>query len=104
MTRERMASPPDTGLGDDKPDPSRGDTVMQQGETQHGVPRMPHERDASADSQRKAEPSNDRMARAAQKDVERGLTDTSKGAELDDTYDRLRADLPPDEAEKKFRR
>ncbi len=94
MTRERTTRPPDTGLGGDHPDAGQGDTQMEQGETQRGVPRMPHERDESADSQHRMEPSNERMARAAQKDVERGLQDTSKGAELDDTYERVRSDLP----------
>jgi hypothetical protein len=49
--RERMTNPPDTGIGGDKPDARANDTVMQQGENQHGVPRMPHERDESADQQ-----------------------------------------------------
>jgi hypothetical protein len=100
--RDRMTNPPDTGTGGDKPDARANDTVMQQGENQHGVPRMPHERDESADQQGSTEPSNARMARAAQKDVEAGRTDTSKGAELDATYDKLRDDLP--DGEKQFRR
>ncbi|MBK0391570.1 hypothetical protein [Ramlibacter algicola] len=102
MTRERMGNPPDTGLGGDHPDPGQGgDTQMAQGETQHGVPRMPHERDSSADSQASAEPSQDRIGRAAKKDADRGVADTTKGAELDATYDKLREDLP--DGQKKFR-
>ncbi len=99
--RDRMESPPDTGTGGDKPG-ARGNTTTAQGEDQHPVPRMPHERDESADSQTRKEPSNQRRAEKAQADVERGLVDTSKGAELDRTYDRLREDLP--DGEKEFRR
>jgi hypothetical protein len=99
--RKRMENPPETGLGGQHPDARAGNTVTEQGETQHGVPRMPHERDESADNQANMEPSNRRMAEAAQKDMERGLTDTSKGAELDATYDKLREDLP--DGEKQFR-
>jgi hypothetical protein len=102
MTRERMGGPPDTGLGGDHPQPGKGgDTQMEQGETQRGVPRMPHERDESADSQAKAEPSHERIGRVAKKDADRGVADTTKGAELDATYDKLREDLP--DGEKKFR-
>jgi len=92
--RQRTTRPPDTGVGPEKPDPGRGDTSTAQGEDQQAVPRMPHERDESADSQPKMEPSNERMARKAQADVERGVADTTKGAELDATYDKLREDLP----------
>ena len=99
--RERTINPPDTGLGTDKPVAGKGNTTMAQGETQHPVPRMPHERDESADEQPKMEPSNDRVGRAAQKDAKRGVADTTKGAELDATYDKLREDLP--DGGKKFR-
>ena len=101
--RERMTSPPDTNVGGDKPDPDprAGNTTMAQGEDQRLVPRMPHERDESADSQAKAEPSNQRMAEKAQADMERGVPDTTKGAELVATYDKLREDMP--DGEKKYR-
>src|SRR3954463_16286978 len=102
MTRERMTNPPDTGLGGDRPDARQNDTVMQQGENQHGVPRLPHERDESAGQQGRAEPTARRMAQAGRKDVENGLVDTSKVAELDATFDKLREDLP--DGEKQFRR
>lgn len=98
--RERMKSPPDTGLGGDRPE-GRGKTTMAQGEDQKEVPRMPHEHDESADSQAQMEPSNRRMAQVAQRDAERGVADTTKGAELDATYDKLREDVP--DGEKKFR-
>lgn len=99
--RERTTNPPDTDLGTHKPAAGKGNTTMAQGETQRAVPRMPHERDESADQQPKMEPSSDRVGRAAQKDAERGVADTTKGAELDATYDKLREDLP--DGGKKFR-
>ena len=100
--RERMTDPPDTGLGTDRPSSHPGNTSTAQGENQHEVPRMPHERDESADSQPSNEPSHRRVGRKGQADAERGVADTTKGAELDATYDRLREDLP--DGEKKFRR
>lgn len=99
---DRTTNSPDPGKAEDAPRARGGETVTQQGETQAGVPRMPHERDESADSQEKQEQSNERVARAGQKDVERGVADTTKGAELDATYDRLREDVP--DGQKKFRR
>lgn len=99
--RERTTNPPDAGLGDKNPAASRGNTQAAQGEDQHGVPRMPHERDESADSQPRQEPSNERIGRIAQADAERGVADTTKGAELDATYDKLRESTP--DSEKKFR-
>lgn len=98
---ERKTNPSDAGLGTDKAAARKGDTTTAQGENQQPVPRMPHERDESADQQPKMEPSNERVGRAAQADTERGVADTSKGAELDATYDKLREDLP--DGEKKFR-
>ena len=99
--RERMTNPPDTGLGGDKPDARRNDTSTAQGENQHEVPRMPHEHDESADSQARMEPSNRRIGEKARADAESERVDTSKGAELDATYDKLREDMP--DGEKKFR-
>ena len=99
--RERTTDPADTGVGSDQPDAGRGNTTMVQGERQQPVPRMPHERDESADSQPRMEPSNRRIGEKAQADAERGVADTSKGAELDATYDKLREDVP--DGEKKFR-
>jgi hypothetical protein len=98
-----MTNPPDTGLGggDKRPGASRGNTDTAQGENQHHVPRT-FEHDESADSQQPGEPSQERVGRIAQADAERGLADTSKGAELDATYDKLREDMP--DGEKKFRR
>jgi hypothetical protein len=70
--------------------PKQGNTVPAQGETQEKVPRMPHERDESADSQAPQEPSGKRMGQQAHDDMERGLVDTDKGPALDATYDKVR--------------
>ena len=86
----------------DTPRPSEGNTVMSQGENQAPKARMPHERDESADSQPGQEPSHQRVGQKAQADAQRGVADTTKGAELDATYDKLREDVP--DGEKKFRR
>lgn len=99
--RDTITHSPDTDLGADPPNAGKGNTTTEQGQAQEPVPRMPHERDESADSQPRMEPSNQKMGEKAQADVEAGRTDTSKGAELDATYDKLREDLP--DGEKKFR-
>jgi hypothetical protein len=65
--------------------PVRGDTQQQE-----RVPRMPHERDESADSQAPSEPSERRMAQAGREDIERGVVDTDTGPVLNETYERLR--------------
>ncbi len=51
---------------------------------------MPHERDESADSQGRGQASADVIGRAAHADQARGLADTSRAAESDATYHRLR--------------
>lgn len=78
----------------------RGDTAPVQGETRDRVPRMPHERDESADSQSPSEPSGRRVGQAAHEDIERGLVDTDKGPVLDQTYDKVREGA--DDPMKKF--
>ena len=87
--------------GTDRPESRRGNTTTAQGEDQQAVPRMPHERDESVDSQPAHDPSQQRMARKGGADVERGVADTTKGAELDATYDKLREGMP--DGEKKYR-
>lgn len=67
-----------------------GDTRPVQGETQDRAPRMPHERDESADSQAPGESSGPRMAQAARKDIERGAVDTDTGPVLNQVYDKVR--------------
>lgn len=74
-----------------KQPPRAGATRTMQGEKQEAVPRMPHERDESSDSQAPGEPSGREVGQAAREDIERGLTDTDKGPVLEETYDKLRA-------------
>ncbi len=83
--RATSNAPPDAG-GDAR----HGDTVPAQGEKQGRVPRMPHERDESADSQAAQEPSGQRVGRQGEADVERGLVDTDKRPALDEAYDKVR--------------
>jgi hypothetical protein len=61
-----------------------------QGTRQQAVPRLPHERDESADSQPAGEASGRRMGAMAHRDLQRGLEDTDKGPVMDAAYDRLR--------------
>lgn len=68
----------------------RSRTETQQGETPQPVPRMPHERDESADSQARAQPSAEGIGRIAQDDLAKGRADTSRGPETDATYHRVR--------------
>ena len=68
----------------------QGNTVPAQGETQQRAPRMPHERDESADSQAAGEASARRIGRAGQEALEQGQVDTDKGPALDATYDKVR--------------
>ena len=75
----------------------QGDTRPAQGPAQEPVPRMPHERDESADSQGADEPSGKRMGEIAHDDIERGLVDTDKGPMLNETYEKLREDVPDGE-------
>jgi hypothetical protein len=68
----------------------QGNTMPAQGESQQPSPRLPHERDESADSQAAGEPSGRRMAERARNDIEQGRVDTDKGPALDATYDKVR--------------
>ena len=68
--------------------PSQGDTVTAQGENQAPKPRMPHERDESADSQAAGTPSNQRIGQIAHDDVMEGQPDTEKGPVMDAVYER----------------
>ena len=79
---------------------SKGNTIPVQGETQDRVPRMPHERDESADSQAPSEPSGRGIGQVAHEDIERGAVDTDKGPVLDQTYDKVREGA--DDPVKKF--
>jgi hypothetical protein len=64
---------------------SAGNTQVSIG--QEVVPRLPHERDESADSQ--VSPPRKVMQQAA-KDIERGLKDTDRAAEVNATYKKLK--------------
>ncbi|MBP6405609.1 MAG: hypothetical protein KA335_08150 [Ramlibacter sp.] len=76
-------------------DPGRpaGQTTPAQGETTtpHKVPRLPHERDLSADSQARGEASGKKLGKQAHKDLERGLVDTGKGPAMDRAYRRVKS-------------
>ena len=90
----RMPSRRRQGVTKGKSTARQGETMPLQGQTQDRAPRLPHERDESADSQAPSEPSGPRMAEAAREDIERGLVDTDKGPVLDQTYDKVREDAP----------
>ncbi len=83
------------------PSGRQGDTVPAQGETQTSerVPRLPHERDESADSQPSGKAPT-RQEQAASKDAQRGSVDTDKGPVMDKVYDRVREGA--DDPRKKF--
>lgn len=78
--------------GREPPRPGQGNTVTAQGETTvpRVKPREPHERDESADSQGADSPEIDRMGEMAHDSVAQGHEDTTKGQELDATYQRVR--------------
>lgn len=95
----RPRKPPGAGPAE-RGDARRGDTLPIQRDTQDRVPRMPHERDESADSQQASEPSAGQIGQIAHDDIERGLVDTDKGPVLDETYDRVREGA--DDPVKKF--
>jgi hypothetical protein len=82
MKEERDAPPP----------ASRGTTETAQGENQAPKARTPNERDESSDSQSAESASIRRMGEIAHDDAKDGLKDTTKGAELDATYHRVRQD------------
>ena len=83
---------------------NRGDTTPVQGETQQRSPREPHERDESAGSQARGEPSQERVGAVAHEDAESNRVDTSKAPELERTYDKLRDGGATPPTEEKVRR
>lgn len=92
-----MAEPAANAKDDRGPDRAKaneGDTVTVQGEQQLPQPRMPHERDESADSQAPATAGNQRIGEIAHDSVQRGETDTDKGPVLDAAYEGLREGQP----------
>jgi hypothetical protein len=63
---------------------SKGQTAVQQdGDSK---PRLPHEHDQSADSQKHADGGAPRVGRQALEDIERGLVDTDRGPVTDRLY------------------
>ena len=87
QTATRPANDPAT------PDPLRdaegGQTKVEQGG--ESAPRLPHERDQSADSQTPTDGEPTEVGKQAHEDVERGLVDTDRGPVLD----KLRKKLAP---------
>ena len=84
--------------------PRQGNTIPELGsatDKQDKAPRQPHERDESADSQARQEPSNKRIGEIAHADLAEGQVDTDKGPVLDATYDKVREGTP--QPDKKFR-
>ena len=61
-----------------------GDTTMNQ--AHHRQPRLPHERDESADSQDLQQPDQHQKMQQAHDDIEQGLVDTDRGPVLDKVY------------------
>ena len=59
-------------------------------------PRLPHERDESADSQRKGDTQSDDVGRKAYDDIQAGRVDTDRGPVLEELFrTKLRRDEPP---------
>ncbi|MET0310468.1 MAG: hypothetical protein ABW051_00310 [Burkholderiaceae bacterium] len=81
------ASNPSPGANDPAPE---GRTLPSQ-ESEGSVPRLPHERDESSDSQPDADHSsgNRAVGEQAHEDTKRGLRDTTRGEQTDETYQRL---------------
>ena len=80
---------------DDVARPSQGNTVTAQGEAPSPKPRMPHERDESADNQATDNPAARRIGEIAHDDVVEGQQDTSKAQETDAAYRQLRESAAP---------
>ena len=84
-------TPPDMQTGGKPSTSSRPDNTVPKQQPQGAsaqpqestVPRLPHERDESSDSQGSAA---QRAPSQAAKDVNNGLVDTSKGKETNETY------------------
>jgi len=59
-------------------------------------PRLPHERDESADNQRKGNTQPDDVGRKAYDDIQAGRVDTDRGPVLEELFrTKLRRDEPP---------
>jgi len=98
--QDAASTNPETPVATDDRKPDRGphdagQTIPMQGETQERVPRMPHERDESADSQAPGDPLSQRRGEMAYDDLREGQVDTDKGPVLDATYEPMRQDDEP---------
>jgi len=71
--------------------PRQGQTQPAQGDTQDQAPRLPHERDESADSQTAAEKSGERIGKIAHDSLQEGQKDTGKSPAMDAAYNKLKA-------------
>ena len=82
-------SPPSADARRDTPGAGRTQTDT---EGDGAAPRLPHERDESADSQQPAQvdPLQADIGERGRRDVERGVEDTDRGPVADRTYDRLK--------------
>ena len=78
-----------------RPDGGGGQTIPAQPETEEPAPRLPHERDESADSQAPRETSGTRIGQQAHDDLQRGRVDTDKGPPMDAAYDKVRGSKEP---------
>ncbi|GAB3766124.1 hypothetical protein GCM10028796_24820 [Ramlibacter monticola] len=72
------------------PAPTGGNTVTAQGETSQPKAQTPNEVDESSHSQAADNPGARRKGEIAHDDAMKGLQDTTKGKELDATYQRVR--------------
>lgn len=78
-------TPTKTHPSDPVKDAGDGETKVEQGG--EPVPRLPHERDQSSDSQQTPDGQPPKVGRQAHEDVERGLVDTDRGLEANRVYD-----------------
>lgn len=85
-TRPPVRTPGGDGPADTLPQPGHTRTT-QDGRT---LPRLPHERDESADSQSASGAPGQELGRQAYEDVQRGVVDTDRGPLMDWVYRQLR--------------
>lgn len=81
-----MATTPTRGSGDPGGGGRKKTGRTSSDVAHHRVPRLPHERDESADSQELQEPEQRDMMQRAHDDIEHGLVDTDRGPVLDEVY------------------
>ncbi|MDQ7973937.1 MAG: hypothetical protein REJ24_15310 [Rhodocyclaceae bacterium] len=84
MSKSPASPQPDDPLRDAE----GGQTKVEQGG--ESAPRLPHERDQSADSQATKEGQPPEVGRRAHDDVERGSVDTDRGPVTERTYEKLK--------------